>query len=91
MSLPPYYFVDMSETTLNEIRLPVQIPPETLWPLLSPPLAGEDKGEGEIHKMMSIGIHLHPHPRPPPSRGRGIQGFREASQRGIVARFIAVL
>jgi len=32
---------------------------------ISPPLAGGDKGEGEIFKV-------HPHPLLPPSRGKGM-------------------
>jgi hypothetical protein len=40
--------------------------------LISPPLVGGDKGEGETMKLKNMLHLLHPHPRPPPSRGRDL-------------------
>jgi hypothetical protein len=37
---------------------------------LSPPLAGGDKGEGEMISNCKDNNYFHPHPNPPPSRGR---------------------
>jgi proteasome lid subunit RPN8/RPN11 len=37
------------------------------YPKISSPLAGEDKGEGDV-----TGVHSHPHPLPLPSREREI-------------------
>ena len=46
---------------------------EAVRQLLSPPLAGGDKGEGETKSSNNMMHLFHPHPDPPPSRGRGIR------------------
>jgi hypothetical protein len=56
-------------------------PSEPVRQLLSPPLAGGDKGEGEMRNLRNIRILLHPHPRPPPSEAVSQCHFEAAPEK----------